>query len=181
MRAFLARQMLSPLCDFQEQSMRHRKEIGFERRFIMKTNRIRLLAMAAVGLAAVCASARPVSAQNAWQGSFTLPNEVHWQGAILPAGDYTFSMETAVSPNKMVVRRKDAAAIILTISTSTGSKNQPSQLTIERHGDAYFVSEMYSADLGVQFRYSIPAPPKDQLLAQNRVSTEHVLIAELRK
>jgi len=147
----------------------------------MKTNRIRLLAMAAVGLAAVCASAKPVSAQNAWQGSFTLPNEVHWQGAVLPAGEYTFSMESAASPNKMVVRGKDAAAIIVTIATSTGSKSQPSQLTIERRGDAYFVSEMYSADLGVQFRYSIPAPSKDELLAQNRASTEHVLIAELRK
>ena len=51
----------------------------------MKSLRNRMLFIAAFALAAVCASAIPVSAQNAFQGSFTLPHEVQWQNATLPA------------------------------------------------------------------------------------------------
>jgi hypothetical protein len=152
-----------------------------ERRFIMKTNRIRILAMAAFGLIAVCACANPAAAQNTWQGSFTLPNEVHWQNAVLPAGEYTFSMESAAVPTKIVIQGKHGAALILTIATSTVPMSQPSQLILERRGGSYFVRELYSAKLGVHLLYSVPALPKEELLSQERITTERVLIAELRK
>jgi hypothetical protein len=147
----------------------------------MKTNRVRILAMAFLGFVAVCASPKPADAQNAWQGSFILPMEVHWQGAVLPAGEYTFSMDSAALSGKIVIQGKNASALIRTGATSTDLKNQPSQLILERRGDSYFVREIYSAELGTHFRYSVPAAPKSELLAQERVTTERVLIAELRK
>jgi hypothetical protein len=166
---------------FRKQSVKDGKEIGSERRFIMKSNRIRILAMAVLGFVAVCASPKPAAAQNAWQGSFILPTEVHWQGAVLPAGEYTFAMDSAAKSGKIVVQGKNASALIPTGAISTDANHQPSQLILERRGDSYFVREIYSAGLATHFRYTVPAAPKSELLAQERASTERLLIAELRK
>ena len=64
----------------------------------------RIFAMAAIGFGSICAFVNPASAQNAFQGSFTLSHEIRWQSAVLPAGDYTFAMESAAVPCKMIVR-----------------------------------------------------------------------------
>src|ERR1700740_3098994 len=65
-----------------------REIVVLERRIPMKSNRIRIFAYAVLGLFAICASARPAAAQ-AFKGSFTLPAEVRWQSAALPARDST--------------------------------------------------------------------------------------------
>jgi len=147
----------------------------------MKTNRIRILALAVLGFVIVCASPKPAAAQNAWQGSFILATEVHWQGAVLPAGEYTFSMDSAAKSGKLVIQGKNASALIPTGAISTDASRQPSQLILERRGESYFVRELYSADLGMHFRYSVPSRSKDSLIAQQGATTERVLIAGLRK
>src|SRR5260370_259995 len=69
----------------------------------MKSIRNRMLVIAAFALAAVCVSVIPVSAQSAVKGSFTLPHEVQWQGATLPAGDYTFDMKSLGTPARIII------------------------------------------------------------------------------
>jgi hypothetical protein len=70
----------------------------------MKTKFTRIIAIATFGLIAICASASSASAQNAFQGKFTLPNDVRWANATLPAGDYTFSLSSStMSSDRMAV------------------------------------------------------------------------------
>src|SRR5258708_20542435 len=69
----------------------------------MKSIRNRMLVIAAFALAAVCVSAIPVSAQSAVKGSFTLPHEIQWQSATLPAGAYTFEIKSFSGPALMAV------------------------------------------------------------------------------
>jgi hypothetical protein len=43
-------------------------------------------------------------------GRFTLPTEVHWGGATLPAGDYTFSLNSLDSSSRLYVYKESSPA-----------------------------------------------------------------------
>jgi hypothetical protein len=144
----------------------------------MKSHLTRMLAIAAIGLFTVFASATPASAQVAFKGAFTLPSEVRWQGKNLPAGDYTFSMKSATVPNQLFVKGPNGGTFILTSATDDRAAGEQSFLTVERHGGTSFIREMYLAGLSLHLRYSAPRTPKnEQRLAQGPVTTERVLIA----
>ena len=145
----------------------------------MKTKFIRIAAIATLGLIAVCASASSASAQNAFQGSFTLPNDVRWANASLPAGDYTFSLSSTTMSGRVFLQGPNGGAFILTSVTDNRNEGDSSKLTIEHRGDISFVRSMYLADLGVELKYRAPETPKKDIeLAKGPVSTEQVLIAK---
>jgi len=138
----------------------------------------RIFAIAAIGLGSICAFVNPASAQNAFQGSFTLSHEIRWQSAVLPAGDYTFAMESAAVPCKMIVRGPNGAAFELSSSTDKRTIEGPSVLILERRNGDFYVRELYMADRGLHVLYNVPKNPKsEELLAQGPTSTERVLIA----
>jgi hypothetical protein len=145
----------------------------------MKTNFTRIVAIATLGLIAICATASSASAQNAFQGKFTLPNDVRWANASLPAGDYTFSLSSATMSGHVFLQGPNGGAFILTSVTDKRDEGDSSKLTIERRGGISFVRSMYLADLGVELTYPAPkTPKKDVELAQGPVSIEQVLIAK---
>jgi hypothetical protein len=149
----------------------------------MKTNRIRILAMAAVGLLAACVYATPAAAQgiSVAQGKFTLSSEVRWEGTVLPAGDYSFSMQSASLPADILLRGPNGAQFVRPAGRSENHPAQESYLTIERRGEWGYVREMYLAPLGMHFTFTTPKVPKDQLLAQGPATTERVLISSVGK
>jgi hypothetical protein len=145
----------------------------------MKTKFIRIIAIATFGLIAVCASASSASAQNAFQGKFTLPNDVRWANATLPAGDYTFSLSSTTMSGRVFLQGPNGGAFILTSVTDKRNEGDSSKLTIEHRGGISFVRSMYLAGLGVELRYRAPElPKKDIELAQGPASIEQVLIAK---
>ena len=145
----------------------------------MKTNFTRIVAIATLGLIAICASASSASAQNAFQGSFTLPNDVRWANATLPAGDYTVSLNSPTMPGRVFLQGPNGGAFILTSVIDNRHEGDSSRLTIEHRGGVSFVRSMYLADLGVELTYSVPkTPKKDVELAKGPVSSEQVLIAK---
>ena len=61
----------------------------------MKTNqKLSIVSLLALGVLAAGFNAKPASAQEL-EGKFTLPSEVHWGLATLPAGDYSFKLDAA--------------------------------------------------------------------------------------
>jgi hypothetical protein len=145
----------------------------------MKTNFSRILAVTVIALIAVCASATPASAQNAFKGTFTLPEDVRWASSMLPAGDYTFTLKSASLPGLIRLDGPNGGAYIITASTDQKDSGESSRLTIVRRGATRFVSDVYLADLGLHLHYLAPSLPKNQSeLAQGPVSTEQVLIAK---
>jgi hypothetical protein len=144
----------------------------------MKANFSRILAIATLGLIAVCSSASAASAQSVFKGTFTLPEDVRWGNASLPAGDYSFSLKSTSLPAQISVQGPNGAAFIMTPSTDQRDQGDSSYLTIERRGGTRFVRTMYLADLGLELRYAAPSIPKNERqLAQGPASTEQVLIA----
>ncbi len=59
--------------------------------------------IAVLALVALSLAPSPASAQSA-HGSFTLPHEVHWQNAVVPAGTYRFSLEPR-GPSELLTLR----------------------------------------------------------------------------
>jgi hypothetical protein len=138
----------------------------------------RIFAIAAIGFGSICAFVNPASAQNALKGSFTLSHEIRWQSAVLPAGDYTFAMESTAMPCKMIVRGPKGAIFELSSSTDKRTVEGPSVLILERRNGDFYVRELYVADRGLHVFYNVPKSPKNEkLLAQGPTATERVLIA----
>jgi hypothetical protein len=145
----------------------------------MKTKFTRIIAIATFGLIAICASASSASAQDAFQGQFNLPHDVRWANASLPAGNYTFSLDSTTMPGRVFLRGPHGGAFILTSVIDERNEGDSSKLTIEHRGGTSFVRSMYLAELGVELTYSAPKTPKQDVeLAKGPVSTEQVLIAK---
>jgi hypothetical protein len=147
----------------------------------MKTNRIRILVMASLALLAASACANPAAAQISapCKGTFTLPQEVRWQGRVLPAGDYSFVLQSASLPALIELRGPSGVDVLMTAGLSNDNKTEQSFLTIERRGDFGYVRELYLAPLGVHFNYSVPKVSREELLAKGPVSTERVLVSSV--
>jgi hypothetical protein len=142
----------------------------------MKSIRNRVLAIVAVGIAALCVNARPASAQ-AVRGHFTLPNEVRWQEATLPAGDYTFSIKTVSGPAQMELQGPNGGTFIVALTSSRADISGKSALILEYHSGTRVVREMYIAPIGVRFEYFVPKGANGRQIAQEPVLTEQILIA----
>jgi hypothetical protein len=145
----------------------------------MKTHRNRFLAMAVIGLVAIGTFVSQAAAQsNVSSGSFTLPYQVNWQGVVLPAGDYTFSLKSRALPILLDVRGPNGRAYIMATVRDQNKADQRSSLTIEGRGGTRFVREMYLADIDLRICYSIPKVPKSEKeLAQGPATTEHVAVS----
>lgn len=143
----------------------------------MTSLRNRMLVTSALALAAICASAVPASAQAVCTGSFTLPHEVRWQAGTLPAGDYTFRMDSAVAPARITLKGPNGSAFVSAVVADKDARGGQSGLTIVRRGSKAFVHDLYLAPIGLRLKYSVPKAPKEELLAQGPVTTEHILVA----
>jgi hypothetical protein len=143
----------------------------------VKSKLNRILSVVAITLIAVCASANSASAQSAYHGTFTLTQEARWGSAKLPAGDYSFVLESMAMPARITVRGANGAQFVTTVSNDRENLDRSSSLKIERRGNTRFVSEIYLAEIQLELHYQAPKLPKDELLAMGPVSTETVLIA----
>ncbi len=142
----------------------------------MKSLRNRMLFIAAFALAAVCASAIPVSAQNAFQGSFTLPYEVQWQNATLPAGVYTFEMKSLNTPARIIIHGPNGYQFI-TALVADEKTSERSMLLVQRQSGRSVVSELYLAEIGRRLRYAVPKAREDAELAKAPARTERIVVA----
>jgi hypothetical protein len=142
----------------------------------MKTNFTRILAIAALGLIAAIVSAKPASAQAAFKGSFTLTSDVRWDQANLPAGDYTFTLESSSVPARIVVRGPNGSQFVSTSSTDVKSIDAPSNLQIVRRNGESRVSQLYLADLHMILLYQEGSKSKGKELAMGPVTTEQVRV-----
>jgi hypothetical protein len=151
------------------------KEFKFRKEVPMKSRRNRALIIVAFALAAVFASAVPASAQVAFQGKFTLSHQVRWQKATLPAGNYTFEIQSLATP-RIVLRGPNGPQFINGFITDQKAVGH-SMLVVENRGNQSCITELRMAPIGRSIRYSVPKAPKDVELAQGPVTREEVTVA----
>jgi|SRR5271168_500497 len=101
------------------------------------------------------------NAQNAYEGKFTLPVETHWGTATLPAGDYTFAMQSGGRPYRFFVRGEKVSVIILATSIDYEHASGHAQLNLVNVADVHTVETFDAPELGLTFFYATPAQKHD--------------------
>src|SRR5215472_7405847 len=126
----------------------------------MTSNRnLKMAGLLALGLAAASFFARPASAQSE-AGTFTLPIETRWDRAVLPPGNYSFTMNSTSLPAIITVRGEKTVAVVMAYGYNTRTWSDHSSLTLVRHGERGTVRSLQIVDLGLTFYYT---PPKGKL------------------
>jgi hypothetical protein len=125
---------------------------------------IRKIAYAAVlTLSALNFAPSLASAQEA-AGTFVLTHDVHWQNALVPAGEYRFTI-AGEGPAEMLTLRKisgGAAGFMLLVTDVDAS--QPlglSQLVLVSRGNGSFVSTMRLPEFGMTLHFAVPAETRE--------------------
>jgi hypothetical protein len=91
----------------------------------------------AVAAIAICLSVSSASAQSL-NASFTLPFEVHWGRAVLPAGSYTITFDSVHRP-AIVRAGREGRAIVMPVTVNEAVNDQPSALILTRSENGYDV------------------------------------------
>jgi hypothetical protein len=99
--------------------MAMKSPVRFARRFA--------LAVVLVGLSAAAAQAQ------SYKGRFTLPNETRWNGATLPAGDYSLAMNTVEGPLRVIDSSGQIRVLAYALVEDLGN-GQPTALLVTRDG-----------------------------------------------
>jgi hypothetical protein len=135
----------------------------------LKSVRILLLAVLAAGLSASLARAQE------YEGKFTLPFEARWGTAVLPAGDYSFRINTNNYSCIALVSQggRGVAFIMPDTAASRGEVAGSSALIAVRSAGSYRIRAFRLAEAGVVLEY-MPPKAERQLLAQQPVLFQRV-------
>jgi len=107
-----------------------------------------------LALLATCLVPASLSAQSVFVGHFTLPVETMWGAAILPAGEYSFTMKSLASPGTITVNGEHSKVMI---NVSAGVRERAgsgqSVLVIVRRNGRAAIARVYLEPLGATFYY----------------------------
>jgi hypothetical protein len=139
---------------------------------VKSTRKLKFLNQIALGVMAMCLSVGLGKAQTAYKGEFTLPFEAQWGSAVLPPGNYAFSISTASSPGLRYAvflngEGKNAIILPLTVPEENVSSND-SHLTLVNAGGRYVIQSLQAAELGETFDYGV-STPKVKPMARRQV------------
>ncbi len=105
---------------------------------------------------AVCLFSVPLSAQTVAKGEFDLPCPAKWGLADLPAGHYTFVLDSTAKQGKLILRGAKSAPIIHASVVDDHDPVDRNELIMIRSGKTGYVYALRLAELGVTLRYSMP-------------------------
>ena len=110
-------------------------------------------------IAALALSAGVAGAQTA-RGVFTLPHEVSWQEASVPAGEYQFSLDAKGPSQLMTIRKLDGARIAFMLLVNKTGPALPSDtdrlVLVSKDGKSY-VETMTLPDFGLTLHFNVPS------------------------
>jgi hypothetical protein len=116
---------------------------------------------------ATCALAVGANAQSSFVGSFTLPHEVHWGGVLLPAGQYTISIDSPEGP--AVIRSARGENKMFTPApVSTDCEKGGSSLFVTVDGGEHRVRSLNLPQLGRLLVYKPLSKEERGMLAQQK-------------
>lgn len=124
----------------------------------MNTNRsLRMVKFAVLVLLTACMGASLANAQTA-AGKFNLPVEVRWGQAVLPPGNYSFTLNfTANLPAYTVVVRGEGHTASMIASTIVDNNHSgKSELIVERNGVRGTVRALRLPYAGLVIYYPVP-------------------------
>lgn len=117
--------------------------------------RTKLLHYATLAALVLLSAPGLVKAQDAYQGTFTLPFEAHWGQATLPAGDYTISLSRGASPFLLHVRGQGKTFLVLSGAVADRPVSKDSALTIVNTGAGEAITNLRAAELGLDLNFAV--------------------------
>jgi len=115
------------------------------------------------------------------QGTFNLPRQTNWGGAVLAPGAYSYSLNHAGPGGIILVRAPRGAAKMAMAGEIRQSKQSArSHLLLVTQGGQTSIRELYLGDLAVTLLFG-PAKVKYSVLAQTPVVKQYVLVADGRR
>lgn len=108
---------------------------------------------------------RAANAQEIEDGKFTLPFEVHWGHAVLPAGTYSISKASLASSTPLMyihkVDRPSVSYFVLAISQDVlSSPSDRTRLVLDRKDGEIYVRRLQDGNQGLEFQYAEPKSDK---------------------
>jgi hypothetical protein len=91
-------------------------------------------------------------------GSFMLPVAAEWGHRVLPAGDYTFVVPSAASPDCVYVRGEHRAVTCFAVSVGKVSGAPMNQICLIYDGSGYRVRSLKLRDAGKILYFDIRRP-----------------------
>jgi len=113
------------------------------------------------------------SAEGPARGSFTLTHEVHWQNALVPAGEYRFAYQADGASGLLTLTKGSdprAGFIFLVTDTDELAPTGLSRLTLTSTPEGSFVSAMRLPDSGMTLHFTVPAEKRIARAATTVVS-----------
>ncbi len=129
----------------------------------------KLLFVAIGGISLLPASAAAEDAR----GKFTLAREVRWGMAVLPAGDYSYSVGHAASTVMLRGLNGGPSAIVLASSVSNVDSSATPRLMLKQQGNDWIVTSMVIG--GDQVLYFAPSTSSRSLPEAKRPAKVNVL------
>ena len=99
------------------------------------------------------------SAEGAARGSFTLTHEVHWQNALVPAGEYRFTYEADGASGLLTLTKVSdprAGFIFLVTDTDELTPAGLSRLTLTSTAEGSYVTAMLLPESGMTLHFTVP-------------------------
>jgi hypothetical protein len=131
------------------------------RKFVYAT----LLALSALSFAPTLSSA-----QEPARGQFRLPHDVHWQNAVVPAGDYRFSFEADGAMGMLTLSRmsggRRAGFVFLVSNTDEAKPSDVSLLVLETTPEGSYVSTMQLPEFGMTLHFPVPSHATEKQIAK---------------
>ncbi len=121
-------------------------------------NRKQVAVVKNLGLAAflVCLFSVPMPAQTVAKGEFDLPCPAKWGVADLPAGHYTFVLDSTAKQGRLIIRGAKTAPFIQATEVDDHQAVDRSELVMVRTGGIGIVRAMRLAGYGITFYYKVP-------------------------
>jgi len=124
-----------------------------------------LLAFASLNLAPTLATA-----QDAVRGKFTLTHDVHWSNALVPAGEYAFTLDSGGVMSMLVLSKMSGprAGFLLAVHDVDELKTAPgaNRLILETVAEDRYVSTMLLPEFGKTLRFPVPSPKQEKQMAR---------------
>ncbi|HEY1461938.1 MAG TPA: hypothetical protein VGF44_00810 [Terriglobales bacterium] len=124
----------------------------------MKSTRKSLLFVATLALAIAVCTAVPAAQAADMRGTLTLPMEANWNGTVLPAGNYEYSLQYN-GPATLVMVRNTATmkgALFLASAVTDASATSKPQLTLTREESGMAVTALSVGDMSLAFGATSP-------------------------
>src|SRR5215472_9504971 len=117
----------------------------------------RRIAGVVLAIVAVLTCSGLASAQAATVGAFVLPFDVQWNGATLPAGQYTFTLQSVQFGGLLLIRDAHGNGKMLVVTDGIGVRPKHNSLTIVRRKGNWYVASLALEPIDTTLKYSVPS------------------------